>query len=370
MAEVTIAYRNGMVVAKPLSEDDEDGGPGRILTVEEFIDRLRNRADIFGVDKNHRLRNSEIAALLFALVAGLFTSQIKSIKVTTDFYMKKHADAGLVMVRNDVAINRPVPAHTTAQKPVVVNADKPHSLRPPKNAAISQSRPSGTGGGSIHDRLTASGVLGIIAGKIKGRDAADGDILGKNGFAKGIDAILSGMQGLKQGSSSVASRPGAHGIGFGPGYSSGYNGDRPVGIDDVINSLMEPTESALPLTLKTGPPRQIDDPSTAIISKAVGIIGDGRKKSDIMRVVMQNLQALRYVYNRRLRDRPGLRGRITVKFAVDEFGNVIACDVVSSSMADKELEEVIAGKILRWRFDKIDKPGDITEVVYPFVLST
>jgi hypothetical protein len=38
-------------------------------------------------------------------------------------------------------------------------------------------------------------------------------------------------------------------------------------------------------------------------------------------------------------------------------------------MADSELETTVVGKIRLWVFEKIDKPGDVTEVVYPFVFS-
>jgi hypothetical protein len=88
-----------------------------------------------------------------------------------------------------------------------------------------------------------------------------------------------------------------------------------------------------------------------------------------MRVVMQNLAALRYAYNKRLREKPGLKGKITCKFAIDEFGKVIFCEVVNSDMDDSTLEKDIVDKIKRWVFEKIDKPGDVTEVVYPFAFS-
>ena len=100
-----------------------------------------------------------------------------------------------------------------------------------------------------------------------------------------------------------------------------------------------------------------------------GALTGGRSKASIMRVVMQNLAALRYAYNKRLREKPGLNGKITVKFAIDEFGKVIFCEVVNSSMADPVFEQVVVEKIRRWVFEKIDKPGDVTEVVYPFVFS-
>jgi hypothetical protein len=371
MAEISIAYRNGMVVAKPLSDDEEEEGPGRILTVEEFVDRLRNRTDIFGVDKNHRLRNIEVITLLFALVAGMFTSQVKSLKIGTDFYMPKPMQKGLVTMRGDISITRPPMAKPDVQKPSAVKTSNKRPLHYNRNPVANPSSVAGpTGGGSIRSRVSASGVLGIITGRIRGRDAADGDFLGKGGFAEGINAIISGVHGLKQGGSSAASRLGAQGIGYGPGYHSGFNGDGPGGVDGLINSLMQPTEPDAGLTLKTGPPDRITRAAITPVQQGIRFNGSGRSRVDIMRVVMQNLSALRYSYNQRLRERPGLSGRITIKFAVDEFGKVIACEVVESNMNDQTLESAITGKILRWNFDRIDKPGDITEVVYPFVFST
>ena len=84
---------------------------------------------------------------------------------------------------------------------------------------------------------------------------------------------------------------------------------------------------------------------------------------------MQNLPALRYAYNKRLRVKPDLKGKIVVKFVIDEYGRVLLCDITKSTIADPELEKTVIKKIKLWRFPKIDKTGDITEVVYPFVFS-
>jgi len=100
-----------------------------------------------------------------------------------------------------------------------------------------------------------------------------------------------------------------------------------------------------------------------------GALSGGRSRASIQRVVMQNMAALRYIYNRRLREKPGLKGKVTVKFAVDEFGKVIFAKVVESTMNDPELENLVLGRVKDWNFDRIDKPGDVTEVVYPFVFS-
>jgi TonB family protein len=58
-----------------------------------------------------------------------------------------------------------------------------------------------------------------------------------------------------------------------------------------------------------------------------------------------------------------------IKFKIDQNGSVILCEVVSSTLKDTILENTIIAKIKLWKFETIEKKGDITEVVYPFVFS-
>jgi len=95
----------------------------------------------------------------------------------------------------------------------------------------------------------------------------------------------------------------------------------------------------------------------------------GRSKASIMSVVLQNLSDMRKIYNKRLRSKPGLEGKITFKFAIDEFGKVIFCGVVETTINDEILENKLIEEIHKWEFEKIEKPGDVTEVIYPFIFS-
>ena len=208
-------------------------------------------------------------------------------------------------------------------------------------------------------------MLGIISGQVKGKAVASADIFGKGGFASNIDAVLSGVGGLKAGGGGGSGRRGAAGIGYGAGYGSGFGGGS-SGVDDLINGLMSGDgSSGLDIGLKKRGSLAISAPT---FTKGGALTG-GRSRESIMRVVMQNIAALRYAYNKRLREKPGLKGKITVKFAIDEFGKVIFCNVTESTMGDADLETTVSEKIKRWVFEKIDKPGDVTEVVYPFVFS-
>ena len=103
-------------------------------------------------------------------------------------------------------------------------------------------------------------------------------------------------------------------------------------------------------------------------ASGAGLSG-GRSRANIMRVVRQNLAALRYAFNQRLREKPGMKGKVTVKWAIDEFGNVLFAKVTSSTVNDAAFEQTVVKKIKLWKFGKIDKPGDVTEVTYPFVFT-
>jgi len=81
------------------------------------------------------------------------------------------------------------------------------------------------------------------------------------------------------------------------------------------------------------------------------------------------MASLQYAYNQRLKDNPGMQGRITIKWAIDEFGNVIFCKLIGSTIGDEGFEQTVVDKIKRWAFGKIDIPGDVTEVEYPFVFT-
>ena len=95
--------------------------------------------------------------------------------------------------------------------------------------------------------------------------------------------------------------------------------------------------------------------------------GPGRSKESIKKTVEKKVPILKEIYDKRLSEKPDVRGKIKVKFAIDEFGKIIFCRIVESNANDSLLETEITEEIRNWKFEKIDKPGDVTEVIYPFV---
>jgi hypothetical protein len=352
--------------ATPAAEDDgEEGEGGRSISDAEYVQILNKRNDIFVLEKDAGLRNTVVAAMAIGLCVGCWMSTMKVVQVATDFIQKDFTERSARLLGGGVApllddqnkVDKP-------PKPKQDNFETDRrTLR--HNAAKPGSGGNSGGGGDPRVHVTQKGVLGIIAGTITGKAVASADIFGKGGFSEGIDGILQGMGGLKSGGSGGVGRKGAAGIGFGVGYSSGFGGGNGLAdVDDLIHGILNDERQVVDIkkrgTLTMAEPRLVN---------SGGVLPGGRSRASIMRVVLQNLEAIRYAYNRRLHEKPGLKGKITCKFAIDEFGKVIFCDVLESTMSDPSLEGDVVDKIKRWVFEKIDKPGDVTEVVYPFAFS-
>ncbi|MDD5674632.1 MAG: AgmX/PglI C-terminal domain-containing protein [Chitinivibrionales bacterium] len=348
----------------PQAYDDEEEKPGRILTTAELIERLRNRDDIFAIAKEANLRNLEIAGLIATALVGTWLTSVREISVGPEYF-----DKGPTTDDSRPAQVLPVPIDRIVGNPAI-NAfnkatDSRRVLAPVKNHTRGNQTGGNRNGGDYRSRMTRVGQQGIFAKLVSGRNSGPGDPLSLAGFTDGIDVVLQGLGAPRSGGSAATNRLNA-GIGNGRGQGlSGFIGDGPEGIDGAIDNLMGPAEQEL--SLKRSPGSSLKTVSIAF-ENGYGLIGL-RSKGSIMAVVMQNLTALRFAYNKRLRQKPGLQGKITVRFAIDEFGTVIFCDVVRSLMDDQELEALVVGSIRKWRFSKIDKPGDVTEVVYPFVFS-
>ncbi len=341
-------------------DDDDDDGPGRLLSEAEYLKVLQSRPDIFHVENDKKLRVIQLVSVVIGLIFGTWISTMKVMEVKTDFFDKvKTENAGKFVKSIDATLDKQKEEKEKIPTPKEKDESK---LNPSKNKGKNL---SSSGGGDPRARVTRQGVLGIISGAVKGKSVANADIFAKGGYATGIDAVLSGVGGLKAGGDGGVGRKGAAGIGYGAGYGSGFGGGS-GGIDDLVGSLMGGDNGgSLALKGKRGADLKMAPPDFANGAALTG----GRSKASIQRVVMQNMAALRYAYNKRLHENPDLKGKVTVKFAINEFGNVIYCSVVGSTMGTPDLEAEIVDKIKRWMFDKIDKPGDVTEVTYPFVFS-
>jgi hypothetical protein len=96
---------------------------------------------------------------------------------------------------------------------------------------------------------------------------------------------------------------------------------------------------------------------------------DVRSRDDILMLISFNKSTLGKEYARRWAQVPGLQGTITLRFGINEHGAVVFTHIVSTTMNDPVLEQRLCDIVKRWQFGEINNPGDVTEVVYPFVFN-
>jgi hypothetical protein len=346
-----------------MNYDDLEDEEGQLLTEEEFMERLKYRPDIFTFQKEQRLHGIEAACLIAGIASGMWLTRHEMATMVQPDFIDKNANNFSVKVIDDRNITRPWQPKKPEPIKIVANASAKRALARGHSAWSGKNHEAP---GDPRERMTRMGILALISDKVAGKSVASADIFGKGGVASKIDVILQGKNGLKTGGSPGAGRKGEEGIGFGPGTNGGPGDVGDLGVDDIIG-LMLPASGDLKLANPENKRTGIAIREPELIH--TGAIVGGRSRASVMRVVMQNLVALRYAYNKRLREKPGLQGKITCKFAIDEFGKIVFCEMTGSTVSDPQLEAEVIAKIRAWVFDKIDKPGDITEVVYPFAFA-
>ena len=66
--------------------DADDAEEGRVLIDSEYVEVLKKRNDIFYIEKNRRLYNIEVAALVIGVIFGAWLSTTKAVKIAPGFY--------------------------------------------------------------------------------------------------------------------------------------------------------------------------------------------------------------------------------------------------------------------------------------------
>jgi len=98
-------------------------------------------------------------------------------------------------------------------------------------------------------------------------------------------------------------------------------------------------------------------------------IAGALSKDEIKRVIVANLNQIKYCYQRQLMKDPSLKGRVTVRFGISARGTVFLARVKSTTLNSPPVERCITRGIRLWRFPK-PRGGGIVYVVYPFVFKS
>jgi hypothetical protein len=94
------------------------------------------------------------------------------------------------------------------------------------------------------------------------------------------------------------------------------------------------------------------------------LMGDGDE--DAVRRVLRRMKGqIRYCYDKRLKEKPNLAGRVEIEFSVRQ-GRVLSASIFSNTTGDSELAACILRVVKSWRFDEEIE----MDVIYPFLFST
>ncbi len=334
------------------NEDEDEDSPSDFQNLVLAVDR---RSDLFHIETERPLLATLLVSLIVGISTGFWFNGMDFISYSPDFFEKLPAERTAKLVVDLPKIEKQE-NKDKKKKSQEKELDKKKPKPKPKGSGLAQGS-----AGDPRTRVTHKGVLGIISGKVKGKSVVGSDVL-SGSFAKDIDAVLENIGGLKRSGDAGSGRKGLAGVGFGKGYGAGF-GTGSGGIDDMIGGMFGASEG-VGLRKKGG---EIKIPSPRSIS-GVGPGLGGRSQESIMRVVMQHMAGLRYAYNKRLKDKPNLRGTITVRFTIDPPGNVVEAVVIATTMGDPMLENDVITQIQSWQFDAVEKQANAV-VQYPFAFS-
>ncbi len=65
-------------------------------------------------------------------------------------------------------------------------------------------------------------------------------------------------------------------------------------------------------------------------------------------VILSHNASIQYCYERQRKERPGLKGKLVVRFTIAPIGKVIDAQIISSTLNDIAVEQCILSRIWRW----------------------
>ncbi len=189
-------------------------------------------------------------------------------------------------------------------------------------------------------------LAALIATRGEGGGSTDdpygqGDAVGQN-----LDQALSTVTGVQ---ASTAEKAAAR-----EGKGGGGRGDADIG--DLAQAKGGSGE------LATGPKTEVKGSVKTGSADLDFVEGD---TDAVVKVVRKYTGQIKYCYERRLKENPGVAGRVEVQWTITD-GRVTSASLFANTTGDDELGSCIISKIKKWRFPSDQVEG---EVIYPFVLT-
>lgn len=227
---------------------------------------------------------------------------------------------------------------------------------PRKGGEVKVSPETGSTPKTVEKKVTEFGLLGVLSNKgvrekIDKQSSGAGDLVG-------LAAEKTGKAGLNK------SRPGGD-VGFAiKDVGKGGKGTATVGIGDI--NTKEGVGQGLSGTGRGG--GLGDKPSVTIESggeeeEFIGTID----REAVRRVVQKNLAQIKFCYEKSLRQRSSISGKVVFEWVIGDQGRVVRVKVKESNLGSREAEACMETQIKAWRFQSPPAGMEAT-VKFPFLL--
>lgn len=92
-----------------------------------------------------------------------------------------------------------------------------------------------------------------------------------------------------------------------------------------------------------------------------------RSTASILAVIRSHSPGLRHIYNSFLKLRPGLAGKLTLRFAIAPSGQVVDVGLAGSTTSAPEFDAQVIRRVMAWRFEPVKAVGnDLVTVPFNF----
>lgn len=88
-------------------------------------------------------------------------------------------------------------------------------------------------------------------------------------------------------------------------------------------------------------------------------------RNAVLRVIRSKHAVIRRCYEKELRFKKELGGRVVVRFEIGEGGRVVSASVDNSTMGDSAVENCLKNELVTWQFPD-PPPNSVAEVLFPF----
>jgi hypothetical protein len=222
---------------------------------------------------------------------------------------------------------------------------RPH---PPSPAAAPPARAPVKPRPDLGAAVRRLGIIPLLTAQAADGDGALPDLLKNGAVDRSLEEALRGVRGI-----TIAGSDGLRGLPR-PGTGTGKVG--------------------LPTDLRGGPPIADAGPSGPVVERDVSsrlkvappvVEGGHADLAAITSEIRARRKAIAACYERALKQRPTLTGKLVVRFSIAAAGTVAAVDIDDDTLGAPEVAACVRGLVLRWRFPPpTDAP---VELSFPFL---